>query len=329
MSDLVGKSSGEVIFFMRRSNRLSVEEKAIVYQTIVPDDDFVLEEFIRSRRIRNVRETTIKYYVDAINVLKRDRGCIQVDKPVMHLSQRDLEDMIMYWKGFMRINTINSKIKAIKAYYNYLYQQGFIKLNPCENLSLLRVREEIRETLNPDEIKKIANHFKRKETFSSYRDMVIFQLLLDTGVRISEAVGINIQDIHNDYIVVIESKNLKQRIVYISKGMKEKLDSYLKIRGDISHTKVFINRDQLPYSKNTFQQNLREAGKACKVQKQVSPHVCRRTYAKNAILAGMDAFSLATLLGHSSLEVTKRYVQIWGNDLKGQSKLKKDYSKLF
>ncbi|QGF43642.1 tyrosine-type recombinase/integrase [Listeria innocua] len=314
---------------MRRSNHLSLEEKAIVYQTIVPDDDFVFHEFIRSRRIRNVRETTIQYYTDAINVLKRDMEFIHVQKPIMHLSQRDLEDMIMYWKGFMRANTINSKIKAFKAYYNFLYQQGFIKRNPCENLSLLRVREEIRETLNPDEIKKIANHFKKKETFSSYRDLVIFQLLLDTGIRISEAVGINIQDIHSDYIIVVESKNLKQRIVYISKRMREKLTSYLKIRGNLSHTKVFINRDQLPYNKNTFQQNLREARVLCGIQKQVSPHVCSRTYAKNEILSGMDAFSLATLLGHSSLEVTKRYVQIWGKDLKIQSKFKKDYSHLF
>lgn len=111
--------------------------------------------------------------------------------------------------------------------------------------------------------------------------------------------------------------------------MREKLTSYLKIRGNLSHTKVFINRDQLPYNKNTFQQNLREARVLCGIQKQVSPHVCRRTYAKNAILSGMDAFSLATLLGHSSLEVTKRYVQIWGNDLKKQAKLRKDYGDFF
>ncbi|WP_244966901.1 hypothetical protein [Listeria grandensis] len=56
---------------MRRNNRLNVEEKVIVYQTIVPDDDFVLEEFIRSRRIRNLRETTIQYYTAVKDVLTR------------------------------------------------------------------------------------------------------------------------------------------------------------------------------------------------------------------------------------------------------------------
>lgn len=314
---------------MARRRKLSVQDRTIINRTISLTDEEVIEEFIHSRRVKNVRETTIQYYLDVFQVLNRDKEKIHAYKQLVELNLRDFEDLIMYWKGFMKVNTINSKIKAFKTFYSYSYAMGYIENNPCKDIQLLRKREEIKDTLDINEVKQIANYFKNKQSFSGFRDLVLFQLLLDTGIRISEAVNIQISDIKSDYIVIVQTKNLTQRIVYISNAMKEKLQSYLKIRGDCSHQSLFINQDNLPYSKNTFQDNLRKAKKTCHIDKQISPHSCRRTYAKNAILNGMDAFSLAALLGHSSLEITKRYVQIWGNDLKKQAGLKKDYGRWF
>ncbi|EFI84402.1 tyrosine-type recombinase/integrase [Listeria grayi] len=314
---------------MVRRRKLTEAEKSIINKVVRYDDDFLIEDFIRSRRLKNVRETTIKYYLDIFNVLNRDKVKVDLDKPLSELSQRDLEDIVMYWKKSLKVTSINSKIKAFKAFYNYLFSKKYIKVNPVADFSLLRQREEIRKTLEANEIKKIANYYKRKETFTAFRDLVLFQLLLDTGLRISEAINIKVPDIHDDYIVVVETKNLTQRIVYISKSMKQKLNSYISIRGECNHQYLFIIQDGTKYTKYSFQESLRNAGRMCQLRKQVSPHVCRRTYAKNAILSGMDAFSLASLLGHSSLEVTKRYVQIWGNDLKKQAKLKRDYGNLF
>jgi site-specific recombinase XerD len=74
--------------------------------------------------------------------------------------------------------------------------------------------------------------------------------------------------------------------------MQERLDVYIKLRGDLNHDYLFINQDNGKLSKNTFQERLRMAARACEIKKQVSPHVCRRTYAKKAILKGMDPFSL-------------------------------------
>ncbi|EIX7078143.1 site-specific integrase [Listeria innocua] len=159
--------------------------------------------------------------------------------------------------------------------------------------------------------------------------MTIFQLLLDTGIRINECLHIKVDDVHADYIVITETKNLSQRVVYLSGDMVARLKIYLKVRGQLATPFLFVNIENERLSSRTFQEHLKSITILCGVKKNVSPHMCRRTYAKQAVLAGIDPFSLASLLGHSSIEVTKQYVQLWGSDLKNQAKLKADYGDIF
>jgi site-specific recombinase XerD len=313
---------------MRRTN-LSQKEREVINKTQKIDDELAIKEFLKSRRIKNVRETTIKYYEDAFHVMKRDLKKLQIEKQLVELTENDLEALIQLWQQNLKVNTINSKLRGIRPFYAFLAEKKWIKKNPSANVKLLRDRKKIRETLENDEIKKIATYYKKQETFASYRDLVIFRLLLDTGIRINECVNIRIQDIDGKRLVVTESKNLQQRIVFLSKNMQESLKSYVQVRGVLSHDYLFVNQDNGKLSKSTFQERLRTVARACGINKQVSPHVCRRTYAKKAVLSGMDPFTLQVLLGHSTLEVTKRYVQIYGQDLEKQSEKREDLSDLF
>jgi site-specific recombinase XerD len=312
-----------------RLRELNQEQKERINKVQKMDDERAIKEFIKSRRLKNVRETTIKYYEDAFHVLKRDLKQLQIDKQLVELTEKDLEIVIMHWQKILKVTTINSKLRGIRPFYGFLEEKKWIKVNPALNVQLLRDRKKIRETLEDVEVKKIAEYFKKQGSFPSFRDSVIFQLLLDTGIRINECLNIRLLDIEGKHLLVTETKNLQQRIVYLSKGMVEKLEVYLEVRKEVENAYLFVNQDGGRLSKNTFQERLRRAARACEVKKQVSPHVCRRTYAKKAILKGMDPFSLAVLLGHSTLEVTKRYVQIWGADLEKQAEKKEDFSDMF
>jgi site-specific recombinase XerD len=324
--NLVRQSSVEVA--MRRKE-LNQNEREIINQVTKIDDELAIKEFLKSRRLKNVRETTIKYYEDDFHVLKRDLKLLEIDKQLVELTEKDIEAIIMLWQKKLKVTTINSKLRGIRPFYSFLKEKKWIKRNPTENVKLLRDRKKIRETLEDVEIRKIADSFKKKNTFPSFRDLVIFQLLLDTGIRISECLSIQLNDIDGKRLVITESKNLQQRMVFLSKNMQEKLKIYLKVRGSLHHGYLFVNQDNERLSKSTFQETLRMAARACGIKKQVSPHVCRRTYAKKAVLKNMDPFSLAVLLGHSSLEVTKRYVQIYGQDLENQAEKREDFSEFF
>ncbi|MFF3025228.1 tyrosine-type recombinase/integrase [Gottfriedia sp. NPDC057948] len=312
-----------------RRKELSQFEKEIINKATKIDDEKAIKEFIRSRTLKNVRDTTIKYYYDAFHVLKRDLNYLGINKQLIELTEKDIEQIIMHWQKNLKVTTINSKLRGIRPFYSFLEEKKWLKKNPTKNVKLLRDRKKIHETLEDNEIKKIADYLKKKNTFPSFRDLVIFQLLLDTGIRINECLNIQIQDIDGKRLVITESKNLQQRIVYLSKSMQEKLGVYIKVRGTLYHDYLFINQDNGRLCNNTYKERLRMTSRACGIKKQVSPHVCRRTYAKKAILKGMDPFSLAVLLGHSTLEVTKRYVQIWGADLEKQAMKKEDFSGLF
>lgn len=314
-----------------RIGKLTEEQKKIINKTEKINDEKAIQEFIKSRRLKNVRETTIKYYEDVFGVMYRDFDMLSINKPLIEATERDIEALIEHWQDNLKVTSINSKIRAIKPFYKFLDEKKFIKKNPCEHISILRDRIRIRETLEKSEIKKINQQLLKNGTFISYRDSIIFQLLLDTGLRINEALNLKTYLIQGNKIIVSETKSNEQRIVFMSKKMQERMESYLKVRStfDLNHEFVFINQDGGQLKKNTYQERLRDAARTVGIKKQVSPHVCRRTFAKNAVLKGMDPFTLQVLLGHSTLEVTKRYVQIYGQDLEKQAQKKDDYSDLF
>lgn len=314
-----------------RIGKLSNKQKDIIKTSTKIDDEHAIKEFIKSRRLKNVRETTIQYYFDAFHVMKRDFEKLGIDKQLVDVTESDLEALIEHWQTKLKVTTINSKLRGIRPFYAFLTERKWIKKDPSKNIKLLRDRTTIRETLEKNEIKKIVNYFKRKESFIGYRNLVIFQLLLDTGIRINECLNIRKDAIDGKRLIIVESKSLHQRIVIMSKPMIDALNSYMKVISefDLDHEYLFINQDGGLLKKNTFQEQLRMAARDVGIKKQVSPHVCRRTFAKNAVLKGMDPFTLQVLLGHSTLEVTKRYVQIYGQDLEKQAGKREDYSDIF
>ncbi|MBT2674195.1 tyrosine-type recombinase/integrase [Streptomyces sp. ISL-14] len=112
-----------------------------------------------------------------------------------------------------------------------------------------------------------------------------------------------------------EKINLFERTVYLSEETQEQVKRYISIRGILETQKLFINQDNKELKSHSIQTRFTKYGKEAKIDKRVSPHTFRHTMAKRMILAGIDAFSLMTLLGHQDMSITKRYVNLWGPDI--------------
>lgn len=314
----------------RRSKNLTDEELSTLQSVSSISDGEAIEIFIRQKRIEGVGDTTVDRYRTIMRVIHRDLPKINIDKQIIELSTADIETLILYWKEIVTLSTLNGRIRVMKPFYKILTNKKTIPRNPMEHIHQLRERVEIKDTLTDKDVEKIANHLKKRKTFAGFRDLIIFYLLLDTGIRIGECMNILVSDVEKDRITIILTKNLQERFVYPSPKCMKAIRSFIKVRGTIENVpQLFVTVDNTKLHKRTFQEVLREAGRECNIQKDVSPHMLRRTYAKNAVLNGMDAFSLARLLGHQSLEVTSRYVQIYGADLKKQSRLNANYGKYF
>ncbi|EAF6081760.1 tyrosine-type recombinase/integrase [Listeria seeligeri] len=312
-----------------RKKELTQQELALLGEGSDYSDEEVVEMFIKSRYIKNVRPSTLEFYEVGLRTFRRTLTELGIEKRLTDVTAPDVHRVIEQWLATLKTTTINSKLTCIRAFYNFLYEQELTATDVAKKVHKLRVRRKIYDTLERNEIKLIVREFKKNNTFRAFRNLTIFQLLLDTGIRINECLHIKIDDVHDDYIVIAETKNLSQRIVYLSDDMIARLKVYVKVRGQLATPFLFVNIEDERLQARTYQEHLKSIAMLCGVNKNVSPHMCRRTYAKQAVLAGIDPFSLASLLGHSSIEVTKQYVQLWGSDLKNQAKLKADYGDIF
>ncbi|WP_254778593.1 MULTISPECIES: site-specific integrase [unclassified Bacillus (in: firmicutes)] len=184
-----------------------------------------------------------------------------------------------------------------------------------KNIKLLRDRQKTIETLDKNEIESLLKVIRKQKTLIGFRDEVILLIFLDTGVRLSELVGINVEDVQGNKIIIRKTKNLFERTVYLSDITQEQLKRYVIIRGELETKRLFISRDNEKLNPHSIQTRFTKYGKEAKISKRVSPHTFRHTMAKRMIMAGVDAFTLVTILGHSDITITKRYVNLWGADI--------------
>lgn len=181
-----------------------------------------------------------------------------------------------------------------------------------------RVKRNIIETFTEEQI-SILLSAPDKGRFVGLRDYFIMLLLLDTGIRLSELVGIKIADIKlpENEVIITEAKGGKQRRVFLSSRTKETLKKYLRVRGEIPGNQyLFVSSEDLPIRQRNVQERLSIYGQKAKLEGvRVSPHTFRHTFAKMYIMRGGDPFSLQALLGHATLDMVKNYVNLWGTDL--------------
>lgn len=240
----------------------------------------------------------------------------------MECNHKDIEDFILMSKQSIKITTINTRLRALRSFYNFLFKNKLIDKNPMQHIKLLRDRQKNIETLDNKEIELLIKTIRKQQTFVSFRDEVMLLVFLDTGIRLSELVGIEVEDVTGNKIIVRKTKNLFERTVYLSEVTQEQLRRYIQIRGHIEGTKrLFISQDNFELQPHSIQKRFTKYGNEANINKRVSPHTFRHTMAKRMILAGVDAFSLMHLLGHSDITVTKRYVNMWGEDLESKHKM--------
>ncbi|MBL3768470.1 tyrosine-type recombinase/integrase [Bacillus cereus] len=298
---------------MKRRGELTDEELKIIKKKI--SDEEAYEKFFKDCYLRNLRPATIGYYKNEFHGAKKI-----INKQLVEWEQKDVEDLILKSKQLMKVTTINTRLRALRSFYNFLDKNKLIDKNPMKNIKLLRDRQKTIETLDNQEIEKLIKIIRKQKTFVGFRDEVILLVFLDTGVRLSELVGINVEDVRHNKLIIRRTKNLFERTVYLSDTTQERLESYIKVRGEVATNKLFISQDNKELNPHSIQTRLTKYGKEAKISKRVSPHTFRHTMAKRMIVSGLDAFSLMHLLGHTDITVTKRYVNLWGQDLEQKHK---------
>jgi len=216
-------------------------------------------------------------------------------------------------RGLSR-NSIRLKTSALKSFFKYLYKKNLIKINPARLLSIPKKEKLLPNFLTPNEIEILLNKIDKTNPDGA-RDYLLIQLIYGSGLRISEALNLLINDIDkNSMAVKVLGKGNKERIVPVGIHTISALENYLKYRQmlckDPGNQYLFIghNGKQLTYS--IAYKHIHNLMMGITDAEQKSPHILRHTFATQLINNGADIRSVGEMLGHSSLSSTQIYTHL-------------------
>jgi integrase/recombinase XerD len=218
--------------------------------------------------------------------------------------------------------TANVRIRTMRAFIRFCYLEGYIETPIHEHFKPVKTTEDTLESFTPTEIKSLLSGID-DELYTGFRDKVIVLVLLDTMVRVSELIAIKREnvDLKGGFIKLEAAftKTRKSRTVPLSSKTIKLLNEYMKETDDFDDEFLFLTYDGQPITAATVRWNLTQYGKAADItNKRVSPHTFRHTGALFYIMNGGDPFSLQKILGHSHMNMVRKYIQMSDTDVRRQ-----------
>lgn len=219
--------------------------------------------------------------------------------------------------------TINIRVRTMRSFLRYAFEdKQWINEPIHKRFKPIKAPIDVVESLTPEEFRRLIGAID-DSTYTGFRTQVITYLLLDTLIRVCELVDIKRQNIDFKTMCIrleaADTKTRVGRVVPISSRTAKLLSEYLAETEEFGNDYVFLTYEGEPMSEATVRDNLRLYGTVAKItNKRVSPHTLRHTGALFYIMNGGDPFSLQRILGHSHMNMVRRYVQMTNMDIQNQ-----------
>ena len=227
------------------------------------------------------------------------------------------EDLMNTERGIMR------KVSTVKSFYNYFYRTERIQNNPASLLQLPKIHEKEIIRLDVDEVARFLDEVEDGECLTEkqkayhaktkLRDLAMMTLLLGTGLRVSECVGLNINDVDfRNGGLRIHRKGGKEVIVYFGAEVEYALQDYLSEREHIvpeegSEEALFLSMQRKRINVRSVEKMVKKYAQLVTPLKKITPHKLRSTYGTNLYRETGDIYLVADVLGHSDVNTTKKH----------------------
>ena len=227
------------------------------------------------------------------------------------------EDLMNTERGIMR------KVSTVKSFYNYFYRTERIQNNPASLLQLPKIHEKEIIRLDVDEVARFLDEVEDGECLTEkqkayhaktkLRDLAMMTLLLGTGLRVSECVGLNINDVDfRNGGLRIHRKGGKEVIVYFGAEVEYALQDYLSEREHIvpeegSEEALFLSMQRKRINVRSVEKMVKKYAQLVTPLKKITPHKLRSTYGTNLYRETGDIYLVSDVLGHSDVNTTKKH----------------------
>lgn len=208
------------------------------------------------------------------------------------------------------------KVAAARSFFKFLTAEGIIKEDPTQNVKSPAVGRSLPKPISVSQVHALLEQPTKKSTPEAKRDAAMLQLLYASGMRVSELVSLNLEDVDiGGGDVRCFGKGHKERIIPIHKQAAKAIDEYIKearprlLRKD-GEKALFLNRRGERLTRQGFWQILKEYAKAAGLEGAVTPHTLRHSFATHMLSGGADLRAVQELLGHANISTTQVYTHL-------------------
>lgn len=282
------------------------------------------EYYLSAKKAENVRERTLITYADSIKMLYKWFESFEYNIEVIDdVTSKMIRQYVNYLrhehfnfktkKKGVSPNTINAQIRFLKAFFNFMYKEGYAEYNPADSIEYLKVDELKRELLTDDEMDRLLS-IPNETLYPQFRDKVIMHLAYDSYLRINELISLDVEDLHlKERKIVLpasKAKGRKERIIPIN-TITVKMLAALIDENNLAFDNpkaVFLNWHGERMAADTFRGSLARYVKKAGIEKEYSCHSFRRQGITDSLMNGVSLFIVQKIAGHEKIETTKKYV---------------------
>lgn len=266
---------------------------------------------------KSMSDNSVEAYSRDIEKLYQFSESREVKLKPETITLTNLRDFITWVVEIGMIPSSQARIlSGIKAFFKYLLMENIINIDPSELLEAPKIRRKLPDTLSYHEINKIIAAIDLSKP-EGVRNKAIFETLYGSGLRVSEAVELKLSNLYLDIeFIKVTGKGNKERLVPIGTEAIKSLRIWIeqvRVHNPIKKGEedyVFLNRRGSRLSRQLIFMNIKALAEAVGIQKKISPHTFRHSFATHLVEGGADLRAVQEMLGHESITTTEIYTHL-------------------
>lgn len=280
-------------------------------EVAAPAVETLLRSFRLALRAENLKDKTLVIYADAVMRLERFR-VEQGMPPITAMTAEHLREYFGSMQGVNAPATMNQRYRSLKRFFRWLLEEGEIRENAMLRLKPPRVPDQLKEHYGTEALQRVLKACGDR-SWAALRDRAVVLMLLDTGVRASELIGLRMDDVNmDDQSLKVTGKGSKQRLVPIGNATALALDKYLRKCPATHADYVWMSTRGEPWTNNGLRMCLKRRFREAGVPFH-GIHAFRRTFAISFLEAGGSADDLQQIAGWESLQMVQLYTKATAN----------------
>lgn len=240
---------------------------------------------------------------------------------VIDAQQQNIVDFLSYLENEGRTGaTISRSLASLKNFYSYVVSSGFLETMPVTDIKVDRGEKKLPQILTGREIELLLAQPACVDA-KGYRDKAMLEVMYATGIRVSELINLDVDDVNLEQGIIKCNTEKKSRVIPLYPAALNALRIYIKdIRDSMlfapGEKALFVNVNGVRMSRQGFWKILKHYQTTARIEKEITPHTLRHSFAVHLLENGADIGSLQELMGHSDVSSTQMYTQLINQKLK-------------